>query len=400
MQSYLTKLGIILTQHILLAAAAVWLSAQLGYDGYGIIAYTLSLGILSSIVFNLGCDQLLIKAELAEIRARLDFAAATSIGIGGLSIAAGAALGTALTSAFTLGAALSLSTISAAAMQGHGWYNRAMVLKLLLPYASFLLLAYIASRLGMDPVAWPAAGTLLLAAIFLLITRRSFVATANPPDVGALLPSMLRDGFYILLFSSTLVLIQQIDIAMVAWFLDPEAVGQYALAVRLVGLGFMGHIAAAAVLPRQMARYFRGQEACAPLRREIAGWIVFSASIWGIVAAGLAIVLPWLAPEMAVNCAFGLTLMLLMIGVGVNVLTGLCGFALNMGGHQKRAAVIGFAAVAVNIVLNVLLLPVMGITGAAVATLVSVSAMNLALAVEAVRHSGLHTSLLVLVLRE
>lgn len=70
-------------------------------------------------------------------------------------------------------------------------------------------------------------------------------------------------------------------------------------------------------------------------------------------------------------------LFILLIGHGVNCITGGVGQILSMTGHQKKELSINVAAIVLNIGLNLLLIPVLGIIGAAIATSTSQILVNL-----------------------
>jgi O-antigen/teichoic acid export membrane protein len=70
-------------------------------------------------------------------------------------------------------------------------------------------------------------------------------------------------------------------------------------------------------------------------------------------------------------------LILLAIGQFINAISGSVGFFLNMTGRQAILRNIIFVAAIINIVLNIALVPPLGITGAAIATTVSMGFWNL-----------------------
>lgn len=70
-------------------------------------------------------------------------------------------------------------------------------------------------------------------------------------------------------------------------------------------------------------------------------------------------------------------LVILIIGYFVNAVSGPVGTILNMTGHQVVYQNIVLAAALVNIILNILLIPPMGINGAAIANTVSMIAWNI-----------------------
>jgi O-antigen/teichoic acid export membrane protein len=64
-------------------------------------------------------------------------------------------------------------------------------------------------------------------------------------------------------------------------------------------------------------------------------------------------------------------LVFLVAGQSVNALTGSVGYLLTMTGHQKEAAIVIGITAFINISLNVILIPMMGLKGAAIATMIS-----------------------------
>jgi O-antigen/teichoic acid export membrane protein len=88
---------------------------------------------------------------------------------------------------------------------------------------------------------------------------------------------------------------------------------------------------------------------------------------------------PWFMRLFGPEFEAGATaLRILVIGQFLNVFVGTTGLLLSMSGHERylqRTMVIGATA---NIILNVTLIPILGINGAAIATSLSLSGINLA----------------------
>ncbi len=78
-------------------------------------------------------------------------------------------------------------------------------------------------------------------------------------------------------------------------------------------------------------------------------------------------------PEFATGAS---VLLVLVAGHGINVMTGPVGTVLVMTGHEKIMRNNVLAAAAVNIGLNLVLVPRMGALGAAVATAASLALVN------------------------
>ena len=85
------------------------------------------------------------------------------------------------------------------------------------------------------------------------------------------------------------------------------------------------------------------------------------------------------------------TLILLVIGQMINAMTGSVGVLLNMTGNQKTFRSITVLAMMVNIILNVLLVPLYGMNGAAVAITTGLIILNTGAAIATKRKLGLTT---------
>jgi len=87
-------------------------------------------------------------------------------------------------------------------------------------------------------------------------------------------------------------------------------------------------------------------------------------------------------------------LRILCIGQIINGIAGSVGNILNMTGHERKSLLgMGIAAV-INIFLNVLLIPRYGITGASIATAISLSTWNILLIIWVNKYTGIHSTAL------
>lgn len=86
-------------------------------------------------------------------------------------------------------------------------------------------------------------------------------------------------------------------------------------------------------------------------------------------------------------------LTILAVGRWVNALTGAAGYLLAMSGREKQAAYILGANALLNIVLNFLLIPIYGIDGAAVATLITTVSWSLLMLAYGKKYIGVNASL-------
>ena len=72
-----------------------------------------------------------------------------------------------------------------------------------------------------------------------------------------------------------------------------------------------------------------------------------------------------------------LPLLILLFGQVISMLSGSVGFLMTMTGHQNQAAKILSAGILINILMNILLVPVFGIIGAAIATATTTAFLNI-----------------------
>ena len=79
-------------------------------------------------------------------------------------------------------------------------------------------------------------------------------------------------------------------------------------------------------------------------------------------------------------------LVILLVGQLINSLAGPVGFLMTMTGHQKEVSFVTVICFLLNVLLNVALIPIWGMHGAAVATAVTIILFNLVLYILVQRH--------------
>ncbi len=197
------------------------------------------------------------------------------------------------------------------------------------------------------------------------------------------LPLLLITGFNIVL--------RQTDIIMVGSLMSRADAGVYGAAARIATLVQFGLTAVNAGLAPLISQ-LHSQERSDELQRVVAlgARLIFLFTLVGGAAVFFGAV-PILSIFGAEFVGGATALRILMLSQMVNALAGPVGLLMTMTGHQREAArVIGGSAV-MNIVLNLALIPVLGIIGAAVATTVSKIAWNVILVVKVRRRLGLNS---------
>ncbi len=87
-----------------------------------------------------------------------------------------------------------------------------------------------------------------------------------------------------------------------------------------------------------------------------------------------------------------MALAVLAIGQLINAGLGAVGFLLTMTGHERETARVLWQTTALNVVLNLALIPLFGAVGAAIASSTSLAIWNVVLARLAWRRLGLNTT--------
>ncbi len=75
-------------------------------------------------------------------------------------------------------------------------------------------------------------------------------------------------------------------------------------------------------------------------------------------------------------------------------MTGIAGYLLTMTGNQNRTAIIMMISAMANIILNVLLILMIGINGAAISTLISTIIMNVLMYYLSIKRVGIDPTIL------
>lgn len=213
-------------------------------------------------------------------------------------------------------------------------------------------------------------------------TRTSFLLAAKDAV------KIYRNGSGFVAFSLSFALIATSDIILIRLMLSSEEVALYSIAIAAASVGTVGLIFTNTFAPKLMSKFHSRNKirALNTISRRLA---IFN----------LIIMTAFMALGYAYLCAayFISDMLIVMIGVysiyyiGVffNVACGPAGFALNMTGHQHVSTNIVVQGVMGNIIGNVLLIPWLGVFGAALATAFCTAYINIAMSAEAERLTGI-----------
>jgi len=204
----------------------------------------------------------------------------------------------------------------------------------------------------------------------------------------------LKVSLPLLLIASMAMVLSQTDIIMVGAIRGADEAGIYSAASRISNLVVFGLMAINAILAPMISElYHTGQKQ--KLQRIITlaakGIFVFTLMVSIILAVSGKFVLSLFGLEFVI--AF-VPLLILLSGQVINSLAGSVGLIMTMTGHQNQAGAIIAGSAAVNIVLNVLLIPLFGLTGAAVSTAFTMILWNIAMLIYVQRRLGINSTII------
>lgn len=172
-------------------------------------------------------------------------------------------------------------------------------------------------------------------------------------------------------------LIQHIDILTIGKYLDQTSVGIYSIYVRITSFTLFAAASVNSMFAPKVVRLFEEGE-----QRELKYFAKKTTLFSSLVTVTLSIlliimherVLKYFGPEYLSEI---ISFYLLLFSAVVNALFGSVGYFLSMTGNQTIFFVIMCGAALVNLVGNILLVPIYGLLGAAVATLLTTLVWNI-----------------------
>lgn len=199
--------------------------------------------------------------------------------------------------------------------------------------------------------------------------RRAVPAYRTRHWLGASLP--------LLLVSTMHLILGQIDVLMVGSLIGAGDAGVYAAAARVAGFVLFGLIAINAIVAPLIAElHGAGRGAALQSMLRATAWV--SAGFALAVGATVSFAGEWILSLFGADFTRGYAaLVICVVGYLISALAGSVGFLMTMTGHERQAARIMGFAVAANIALNLVLIPLWGLVGAALATALTTAMWNL-----------------------
>ena len=252
-----------------------------------------------------------------------------------------------------------------------------------------ILLPDLATPMAVYLLALGASGIAMTGSAILL---RGGVDRALPPapaaasrTEGRVRRAWLTGALALLATSITTMMMTNLDILMIGAMTPPEEVGRYRAASRGVDLILIATGVAIFVMGPMLAKALaesRDGEARGLIMRASVTMAVTGLPLCAVLLFGAEFYLGLFGPDFVPAAT---AMQILVIGQVVAIGCGPATMALVMLKRERLVLVMNLAALLANLGLNLALIPIYGLEGAAVATLVSVSGVKIAMAVALLR---------------
>lgn len=260
--------------------------------------------------------------------------------------------------------------------RGNGW----MATALLPPYVlrpAVLLVAMTAAWAADLPMNATTACTAAIAATWLTgLVQALLVSWYLPPEVKAATPkyelrSWLKLSLPLLAMAACEMVMQNADVLILTHYMTPIDVGIYFAAAKTMALVMFVHYAVgSAVANRFSTLNARGdKESLRAFVKDAVNWTFWPSLAGAVVILALGKPLLWLfGPDFDRGYP---VMFILVVGFLFRASMGPVEFLLNMLGEQALCATVLVVTAVLNLALNFALVPSFGLTGAAIATSIS-----------------------------
>lgn len=268
---------------------------------------------------------------------------------------------------------IALSDVLQGMSRAHSWPFSALAPIYLVRPILILLLMVMAIGTGYDASAETAVTCALVATYATTIGQLVFVTNAvdrripsGPRKVlfnqwlAVSLPIFLVEGFFFLLTNA--------DVLMVGFFMTPHDVAIYFATVKILALVHFVYFAVKAGVAQRYAQFAHSgdDEKLAAFARQTVAWTFWPSLL---MAAFVLLFGQFLLQLFGSDFTAGYPLLfVLLAGIAARASVGPAESVLTMSGNQNACAKVYAATLAVNLILNFILIPIHGLWGAAIAT--------------------------------
>lgn len=407
-RSTLSTIALKVAAALLSLLASIVFARMLGAGGYGTFALVSSQVAILTLVVALGIPRLLVRegakspSALRELLAwadrRIGFTgliAAALLTVAGLVV--DGAIGSGLLISAPIPLALSLANVRQAVLQSRGDMVRGQWPSMLLwPAATlgvFVAGIHVSGAASANGLFWASTAS---AALVLAASQRMSRDKIDRIDVrhGEVTP-YLADALPFMWLGMFYLLHTRADTIMIGWWMGTAAAGTYNIASRAAeAVAYVMLAANTAVSPALAELHHAGRReqmqraVTGSTRRAFALTLPLAAAVIGWAPQLLALLF---GDEFADGAG---ALRILATSLTIVVATGPVATILQMTSYERLAAWSLMASVVLGILLNALLIPLLGLEGAALATGVSLVSRNLFLLAHVRRKLGIRPSIL------
>lgn len=418
-RSSLGSAGIQATNRILALVLGVVLARTLGAESYGIYAFAFAIMSLLMVVAEAGVPTLLMREVAASqgqaewgvlrgvLRRGTQFVTLMATIVSSLGFVVLWWFADALQPALYFTLALMLLVLPMSALAKTVVYGILGLHRVVVGQAVDMLIRPLLVLFVIVAVflAWPelrrpqiAMAVQLFGAIVVLLVGAQVLKRLLPAEIKKAAPEYkarqwLKSALPFTVIGGASIINTQADMIMIGWLMGSEDVGMYRVSVQGSMLVAFGLQAANAVVAPQFSRLY-AQGDMVKLQRLV------TQSARAILAVALPLAAAFiLAGEVILSWVFGeeygpahLSLAILAVGQLINAWFGSVGFLLNMTGQEGVVARILLLTASINIAFNLVLIPLFGLAGAAIAATVSLILWNVLLYRQVQARLGIHST--------
>lgn len=267
---------------------------------------------------------------------------------------------------------LALSDVLQGLARANAWAFQALVPTYIVRPVLILVFMAAAVMAGLAPTAETAVIASIAATYVTTLAQFARVTSRADKRIPAG-PRNIRLGYWlrislpIFLVESFFFLLTNADVLMVGFYMDPDKVAIYFATVKTLALVHFVYFAVKAGVAQRYAQIAHSEpEKLAGFARETVAW-----TFWPSLLMGLLVLLfgQPLIGMFGPGFDEGYPLLFLLVAAVVaRSAVGPCESLLTMSGYQNVCAMVYAATLALNIGLNVVLIPTLGLWGAAIAT--------------------------------
>ena len=235
------------------------------------------------------------------------------------------------------------------------------------------------------------AGVLFIGTVLL---RKALPKSASEAKLAYAQRQWLKVSLPLLLIDGMQILLKRTDIIMIGAILGSDNAGIYSAASRISNFVVFALMAINATLAPMISELYhtgRGLELQRIIMLASRAIFVFTLVVSVILAVSGKFMLSLFGSDFTI--AF-VPLLILLAGQVVNSLAGSVGLIMTMTNHQNQAGAIIAVSTAANITLNGLLIPLFGMTGAAISTAFTMALWNIAMLTFVQRRIGINSTIL------